>query len=210
MKNYSNVFQPELNTLNNGFMLKGKWRESFFRNKNPIILELGCGKGEYTVGLATKYPQKNFIGIDIKGARIWKGATETINKKINNVSFLRIRIEWIEQCFAENEIDEIWLTFPDPHIKKRRVKKRLTHPEFLFKYKNILKKKGLIHLKTDSYFLYGFTLGIIESEKHMLIDATHDIYNSKLEYEDMEIKTYYENRYLKKGLPITYICFSFR
>ena len=208
MKEYPHVIQPTLDELKEGFCLKGKWEKDFFKNDNPLVLELGCGMGEYSVGLAKKYPDKNFLGIDIKGARIWQGATESLEKGMKNVGFLRIRIDWIEMCFAHTEIDEIWITFPDPQLKKRRGTKRLTHPGFLKRYKKILKENAPIHLKTDSQFLHGFTLGVIAGENHILEDATEDLYNSNQQREHMDIKTHYEKIFLKKGLPITYLRFK--
>ncbi len=147
MKDYNHVVEPSLDELKAGLTLKGKWRKDFFRNNNPLVVELGCGMGEYTVGLAEKYPEKNFLGIDIKGARMWQGATQSFQKKMKNVGFLRIRIDWIEQCFTKGEVSEIWITFPDPQLKKSRGTKRLTHPDFLNRYRNILKKKGLYTFK---------------------------------------------------------------
>ena len=175
MEDYPHVQQPDLEVLEHGYAMKGNWKKDFFKNENPLVLELGCGMGEYSVGLAEKFPDKNFLGVDIKGARIWQGATDAIEKNLKNVGFLRIRIDWIEQCFAKEEVDEIWITFPDPQMKKRRGTKRLTHPDFLKRYSNILKKDGPIHLKTDSQFLHGFTLGIITGENHILEDSTHDL-----------------------------------
>jgi len=210
MQNFSHVEQPNLEVLEKGYALKGNWRNDFFKNNNPLVLELGCGMGEYSVGLAEKFPEKNFLGIDIKGARIWQGAVEALKKKINNVGFLRIRIDWIEKCFDKNEIDEIWITFPDPQLKKKRGVKRLTHPVFLKRYEQILKKNGSIHLKTDSQFLHGFTLGVISGEKHILEDSTHDLYGSAVLRDHMEIKTHYEKIYLDKGLPITYLRFQLK
>ena len=207
INSFKHVKEPKLEELNKGFKLKGKWNKDFFNNNNPIVLELGCGKGEYAVGLAKKYPNKNFIGVDIKGARIWTGAKEVAEKGLSNVGFLRTRIDWIDKCFNKNEVDEIWITFPDPQLKKRRAKKRLTHPLFLIKYHNILKNGGIIHLKTDSQFLYGFTLGVIIAEDHVLIDATDDLYNDITHYESKDIKTHYENIFLGKDIPITYLKF---
>ena len=209
MKTFSHVEQPDLELLEKGYYLKGNWRKSFFKNNNPLVLELGCGMGEYSVGLAEKFPNKNFLGIDIKGARMWQGASISFDKDLQNIGFLRIRIEWIEKCFEKDEIDEIWITFPDPQLKKRRARKRLTHPIFLRRYAKILKKAGLIHLKTDSQFLHGFTLGVIASEDYVLNDSTHDLYNSSIKREHTEIKTHYEKIYLDQGLPITYLCFQF-
>ncbi len=208
LKEYNHVLEPSIDDLDDDFYLKGKWRSDFFKNKNPIVLELGCGKGEYSVGLAKRYPNKNFIGIDIKGARIWKGATDSLQDNISNVGFLRTRIEWIEKCFSVDEIDEIWITFPDPQIKSRRGKKRLTHPIFLHRYNNILRKKGRIHLKTDSQFLYGFTLGVISAEQHLLEYSNSDVHAAQVNLQHMDIKTHYENIFLDKGSSITYIVFS--
>ena len=207
MQTFSHVEQPDLELLKKGYALKGNWKKAFFKNQNPLVLELGCGMGEYSVGLAEKFPNKNFLGIDIKGARMWQGANSVLEKNLKNVGFLRIRIDWIEKCFAKNEVDEIWITFPDPQLKKRRGTKRLTHPNFLKRYSKILKKDSSIHLKTDSQFLHGFTLGVVISEKYFLEDSTHDLYNSRVTREHMEIKTHYEKIYLEKGMPITYLRF---
>ena len=210
MESYSHVFQAEIEELRQGYPMKGKWKQNFFKNDNPLIVELGCGMGEYTVGMAENDPNKNYIGIDIKGARMWQGATQSLEKKLSNVAFLRIRIEFIEHCFNKNEVDEIWITFPDPQIKKRRAKKRLTHPNFLKKYKNIMRDNGLIHLKTDSQFLHGFTLGVIVSQGYEIEETTNDLYSSYLEKECMGITTHYEKIYLEKGIPITYLRFTLK
>jgi len=210
METFSHVEQPDLELLEKGYALKGNWKSIFFKNQNPLVLELGCGMGEYSVGLAEKFPEKNFLGIDIKGARMWQGATAALEKGLKNVGFLRIRIDWIEKCFVKNEVDEIWITFPDPQLKKRRGAKRLTHPVFLNRYLNILKKNGLIHLKTDSQFLHGFTMGVIAGEQYVLEDSTTDLYGSPLKREHMEIKTHYEKIYLEKGIPITYLSFRLK
>ncbi len=210
MESYSHVFQPEIEDLRKGYALKGKWKQNFFKNDNPLVVELGCGMGEYTVGMAENESNKNYIGIDVKGARMWQGATQSLEKGLSNVAFLRIRIEFIECCFNKNEIDEIWITFPDPQIKKRRAKKRLTHPNFLKKYKNIIRDNGLIHLKTDSQFLHGFTLGVIASQGYEIEETTNDIYSSNLEKECMGITTHYEKIYLEKGIPITYLRFRLK
>ena len=207
MAEFSNVFQPTFEDLKSGFSIKGKWKSAVFKNDNPLVVELGCGKGEYSLGLSRKYPDKNFLGVDVKGARMWKGASDANIEGISNVAFLRTRIEFIEYCFAKSEIDEIWITFPDPQIKKKRAKNRLTHPVFLERYSNILQDNGLIHLKTDSQFLHGYTLGIIEGHQHHLEDAEHDIYNAVLKRENMEIKTHYEKLFLAKNMPISYLRF---
>ena len=210
MAEYPNVFQPTFEELKSGFSIQGKWKSKVFKNNNPLVVELGCGKGEYSLGLAKKYPKKNFLGIDVKGARMWKGARDAVHECISNVAFLRTRIEFIEYCFAKSEVDEIWITFPDPQIKKKRAKNRLTHPVFLERYSNILQDNGLIHLKTDSQFLHGYTLGIIEGHQHHLEDAEHDIYNAVLQRDNMEIKTHYEQLFLEKNMPITYLRFRLK
>ncbi|HAI80126.1 MAG TPA: tRNA (guanosine(46)-N7)-methyltransferase TrmB [Chryseobacterium sp.] len=213
-KTLPNVFQPTREEALNNYPLKGKWRSEVFKNHNPIVLELGCGKGEYSVGLAKSFPDKNFIGIDIKGARFWFGAKEAVEKKLNNVAFLRTQIELVDCFFDHDEVDEIWITFPDPQIKYRRTKHRMTHPDFLERYKKILKKDGIVHLKTDSEFLHGYTLGLLQGQGHEIISAHHDIYGAP-EYEPgtpllREIKTYYEGLFSAKGKTITYIKFKIK
>ncbi|MFC0344389.1 tRNA (guanosine(46)-N7)-methyltransferase TrmB [Epilithonimonas hispanica] len=208
-----NVIQPTRDQSINGFEHKGKWKE-FFGNDNPIVLELGCGKGEYSVGLANAFPDKNFIGVDIKGARFWFGAKEAIEKNLNNVAFLRTQIELIDNLFAENEVSEIWITFPDPQIKYRRTKHRLTNPEFLAMYRRILKPDGIIHLKTDSEYLHGYTLGLLQGLGHEILTAHHDIYGAA-EYQPdtpllKDIRTYYEELFSAKGKTITYIKFKLK
>lgn len=210
----ANVIQPTREEALEGFHLKGKWRQEVFKNDNPIVLELGCGKGEYSVGLAKAFPEKNFIGVDIKGARFWFGAKEATVNNMGNVAFLRTQIELIDCFFDQNEVDEIWITFPDPQIKYKRTKHRLTHPDFLQRYKNILKPNGIIHLKTDSEFLHGYTLGFLQGAGHEIITAHHDIYGAP-EYDPgtellREIKTYYEELFSAKGKTITYIKFRIK
>ena len=188
-------------------VLKGKWFEHF-KNDNPIVLELGCGKGEYTVALARQNPDKNFIGIDIKGARFWRGAKTALEENLENVAFLRTQIELVDELFAENEVSEIWITFPDPQIKYQRTKHRMTNQNFLNKYNKILKPKGLVNLKTDSEFMHGYTLGLLQGLNLEIIYANHDVYkNEGSPKEVLEIQTFYENQYLEKGKPITYIQF---
>ena len=190
-----------------GFHLKGKWA-GHFGNGNPIVLELGCGKGEYTVGLAKRNPNKNFIGIDIKGARFWRGAKTAIEDNVTNAAFLRTQIELIDFVFEENEVSEIWITFPDPQIKYKRTKHRLTNKIFLNKYRTILKPTGTVHLKTDSEFMHGYTLGLLHGLGCTVIHANHDVYrNEGCPEEVLEIQTFYENQYLDEGKPITYIQF---
>ncbi|MFK8268543.1 tRNA (guanosine(46)-N7)-methyltransferase TrmB [Capnocytophaga cynodegmi] len=207
---FTNVLQPKRDELlSEQFPFKGKWNELYFKNNNPIVLELGCGKGEYSVGLAKRYPNKNFIGIDIKGARFWRGAKTAIEENIENVAFLRTQIELIEHCFAQGEVSEIWITFPDPQIKYKRTKHRLTNTEFLNRYKNILATDGYIHLKTDSEFMHGYTLGLLHGLGYNVLYANHNIYNSDgVPSEVTEIQTFYEKFYLEQNKPITYIKFQ--
>ncbi|MGJ8733105.1 MAG: tRNA (guanosine(46)-N7)-methyltransferase TrmB [Cellulophaga sp.] len=205
---FANVIQPTREEIvDQTFALKGKWN-TFFKNDNPIVLELGCGKGEYTVGLAKQSPDKNFIGVDIKGARFWRGAKTATEESMNNVGFIRTQIELIDQLFAEGEVSEIWITFPDPQIKYKRTKHRLTNEAFLAKYRQILKPDGVVNLKTDSEFMHGYTLGLLHGKGLEVIYANHDVYkNEGSPKEVLEIQTFYENQYLEKGKPITYIKF---
>ncbi len=207
---FSNVIQPNRAELVEGiFKLKGKWSSDFFKNNNPIVLELGCGKGEYSVYLAQENPDKNFIGIDLKGARFWAGAKESLNLGLKNVAFIRTQIELVEHLFETNEIDEIWITFPDPQIKFKRTKHRLTNPFFLKKYKNILKPSGFIHLKTDSEYMYGYTLGLLQGMGIEVSYAHHNIYNNPHAPEQVTaVQTHYESIYLKENKPITYLKFQ--
>ena len=202
------VFQPSFEEIfRKDFHLKGKWKHSVFCNNNPLILELGCGKGEYTLGLAREYPDKSFIGVDIKGARIWKGAKEANSENLANAAFLRTRIEFINSFFAGEEVDEIWLTFPDPQAKSRRTKKRLTSPMFLTSYQKFLKNNGVVHLKTDSEILYSYTLALITHNRLEVLFETSDLYNSGIDDPILGLKTFYEKQYLKEGKKITYIRF---
>ena len=188
--------------------LKGNWRRDFFKNDNPIVLELGCGKGEYTVALAERNPDKNFIGVDIKGARIWRGAKTATERKMGNVGFLRARIEFITSLFAEGEVDEIWITFPDPQLRTKRAKKRLTAPIFLEYYSKLLAKDGWINLKTDSQHLHLYTRAVAEHNNLPIEVCDNDIYGHGIADEVLSIKTAYETRFLGEGLPITYLRFS--
>ena len=209
---FANVFQPTREeVVGNEFPLRGKWNREFFKNDNPIVLELGCGKGEYSVGLAERFPEKNFIGIDIKGARFWRGAKTAVESGMNNVAFVRTQIELINHIFAENEVSEIWITFPDPQIKYKRTKHRMTNSEFLQNYKKVLKQDGLMHLKTDSEFMHGYTLGLLHGEGHEVIYANHNIYkNEGSPAEVTGIQTFYENQYLEVNKAITYIQFKIK
>ncbi|WP_435261111.1 tRNA (guanosine(46)-N7)-methyltransferase TrmB [Tenacibaculum sp. nBUS_03] len=204
---FSNVIQPTREEVIGDFQYKGKWRD-FFKNDNPIVLELGCGKGEYTIALAEKNPDKNFIGVDIKGARFWRGAKTAIENNMENVAFIRTQIELIDFIFAENEVDEVWITFPDPQIKYKRTKHRLTNSEFLKKYNQILKAEGTINLKTDSEFMHGYTLGLLHGEGHEILHANHDVYKDYYSPEEVTgTQTFYEKQYLEKGKPITFVKF---
>jgi len=204
---FKNVIQPTREQVTKGFAYKGKWND-FFGNNNPIVVELGCGKGEYTVGLARKQPNKNFIGIDIKGARFWKGAKTALEEGLDNVVFVRTQIELVDLIFGKNEVSEIWITFPDPQIKYKRTKHRMTNQAFLEKYKTVLKPKGLVNLKTDSEFMHGYTLGLLHGLGLEVVYANHDVYkNEGSPDEVLGIQTFYENQYLEKGKPITYIQF---
>ncbi|ESU29715.1 tRNA (guanine-N(7)-)-methyltransferase [Flavobacterium limnosediminis JC2902] len=209
---FDNVFQPTREeVVNDTFPLKGKWNKEFFKNDHPLVLELGCGKGEYSVGLANRYPEKNFIGIDIKGARFWRGAKTAVENGMHNVAFLRTQIELIEHCFAEGEVDEIWITFPDPQIKYKRTKHRMTNSEFLQRYKKILKADGVMNLKTDSEFMHGYTLGLLHGEGHEVIYANHNVYKNEGAPEVVTaIQTFYESQYLEQDKAITYIQFRIK
>ena len=206
-ESFENVIQPNREEVLKGFSLKGKW-QSYFKNNNPIVLELGCGKGEYSVALSEKYPEKNFIGVDIKGARFWRGAKTALEKDFQNVAFLRTQIELIDHCFEKNEVSEIWITFPDPQIKYKRTKHRLITKPFLEKYQSILNAQGLVHLKTDSEFLHGYLLGLLHEGHHEIIFAHHNIYNSSSPpSEATAIQTFYEKQYLELKKAITYVKF---
>lgn len=209
---FRNVLQPSREELEKDqFELKGNWRRDFFKNENPIVLELGCGKGEYTIGLSKQDSEKNFIGIDIKGARFWRGAKTAIEEGLDNVAFLRTQIELIDTVFAQGEVDEIWITFPDPQIKYKRTKHRLTNSDFLKKYKHILKPNGVVNLKTDSEFMHGYTLGLLHGAGHEIVYAHHNIYKNEYSPKAVtEIQTFYEKQYLEQGKPITYIQFKIK
>lgn len=203
------LIQPTtIELLGHDHPLKGKWHEKVFKNSNPIVLELGCGKGEYTIALSERDKSKNFIGVDIKGARLWKGAKYATENSLPNVAFLRTRIEFITSLFSENEVSEIWITFADPQPNKP--KKRLTSHQFLSRYKCFLKEDGIIHLKTDSLLLHESTLEVIQEGGHKLLEANNDIYHSECSVaeEITSIQTFYESQFLSKGMPITYLKFQ--
>jgi tRNA (guanine-N7-)-methyltransferase len=204
IETFANVYE-----LDAGKSFKGKWSKMHFKNDAPLVLELACGKGEYTVNLAQLFPAKNFIGIDYKGNRIWRGAKTAIEESIHNVAFLRIQIEQILDYFDANEVSEIWITFPDPQPQISREKKRLTAPRFLEKYKVILQESAPINLKTDNDDFYAFTLETIEQLGLKLHVRTEDLYRSDLVDEVLSIKTYYEKKYLAHDKNINYVRFSF-
>ncbi len=208
-ESFQNLLQPTREEIISGdFNLRADYR-LFFKNENPLVLELGCGKGEYSIGLAKLNQNINYIGIDIKGARLWRGAKNAIEEKIKNVLFIRTQIELLDLIFNKNEIDQIWLTFPDPQIKFKRRKHRLTNFDFIQKYKKILNKNGMIHLKTDSEFLHGYTLGILESMGIIPCFSEHNIYKNKnAPKEVLDLKTHYEKSFLKKEKNISYLKFK--
>jgi tRNA (guanine-N7-)-methyltransferase len=205
LETFTNVFQPKLGFPPQDFILKGKWKEEYFRNENPIVLELGCGRGEYTTKLSQMFPQINFIGIDIKGARLWRGAKTAAENKMTNVCFIRTQIQWLNFFFSENEVSEIWLTFPDPQPQKSRQRKRLTSPRFLEMYRHILKPQGILHLKTDSILLYDYTREIAWQNNFSILSATDDLYHASFLNEILSIHTAYEKMYLKEGGRICYL-----
>lgn len=208
MKSFGNVIEPHTEEAKSkDHPLKGNWNKKFFKNDRPVVLELGCGKGEYTIGLAIKYPEKNHIGVDIKGARIWRGAKTAYEKKITNAMFLRTRIEFINSFFADNEVDEIWITFPDPHPKRRSYRNRLTSSYFLNSYRRFLKDGGIVHLKTDNTVLYNYTCGLVEFNNLLVLADTDDLYSGESENEILSIRTHYENIFLRQGQKIYYLSF---
>lgn len=215
MKEFPHVFEPKLEEVfRTDYKLKGNWRSSFFKNNNPLVLELACGKGEYSHGMAKIYPERNFIGVDIKGARMWKGAKDSLDEGLKNIAFLRTRIEFIEGCFGENEVDEIWITFPDPQPKDRQEKKRLTGPLFIARYRKFLKPGGKINLKTDNAFFYQYTLEQIAEHGYHLEASTDEVYGDFLNSQDpklqeaLQIRTHYEKLFSEKGHSIHYLRFK--
>ncbi len=230
---FSNVIQPEIDEVaRNDHPVKGHWNSQIFKNRNPLVLELGCGKGEYTLSLASLFPQNNYIGIDIKGARMWRGAKTSNELRMTNVAFLRTRIEFITSFFAADEVDEIWITFPDPHPGTRNSNKRLTSPIFLGKYLQFLKENGKVHLKTDNTELYKFTGSVVRNYNLELVTSTDDLYSLQPDTQKispgitgsfshtgeplsffeniLSIKTHYEKQFLLKGMKITYQSFRLK
>jgi len=209
METFDHVVQPSFDEVfKKDYKLKGKWNKEFFGNDNPLILELGCGKGEYTVGLARQYSDTNFIGIDIKGARMWRGAKTVLEDQMKNVGFIRTRIGLINSFFGKEEVSEIWITFPDPQPKK--FYKRLTSTRFLGYYQKFIKNKGFINLKTDSVELYTYTKQLIELNNIELVTDTDNLYESDLVDETLSIKTFYEQQWLEQGKPIHYLRFKLK
>ena len=204
------VFEPTPQEVQQGLEMRGKWNEEFFHNDHGIVLELGCGKGEYTVELARRSPDKNHVGVDIKGARLWRGAKTATEEGLANVAYLRTRIDWIDHCFGPNEVDEIWITFPDPQIKYKRAKHRLTHPSFLLKYAKVIKPGGTINLKSDSEFLHGYTLGLLQVLGIEVEESYHDIYDQIQPNEGIlfDVITHYEKIWLSQKKSITYLRFK--
>ncbi len=206
MARYPHVFEYPYSVADDvPFAMRGRWREEFFHNTNSVVLELGCGRGEYTVGLAEMFPEKNFIGVDIKGARMWTGATDSLRKGMKNVAFLRTNIEIIDRFFAKDEVQELWLTFSDPQMKKAT--KRLTSTYFLERYRRFLSDGGLVHVKTDSNFLFTYTRLLLEANRLPVEVMTDDLYHSGQADEILSIRTYYEQQWLDRGIDIKYIRF---
>ena len=206
MSSFPHVIQADFEEVfRKDYYLKGKWNELFFKNNNPVVLELGCGKGEYAISLAKCNPDKNYIGIDIKGARMYTGASQAFQENLKNVAFIRTHIEMINSFFAQNEISEIWLTFPDPQMSKAR--KRLTSTKFLTLYSKFLKQNGEIHLKTDSNFQFSYTLALIETNNFKIIEQFNDVHNQATDENLLNVKTYYEERFIQFGIPIKYCRF---
>jgi tRNA (guanine-N7-)-methyltransferase len=202
------VFQPPFEEIfRKDYVLKGKWCNEVFGNGCPLVLELGCGKGEYTLGLARNYPDRNFMGIDIKGARIWRGARTARQEGLSNVAFLRTRIDFIPSFFAPSEVEELWITFPDPQEKRRRRKKRLTGAIYLNMYRQLLRDGGMVHLKTDNGSLYQDTLELVRHNRLPIVRFSDDLYREGWDDETASIQTFYESNFLKEGARIHYLCF---
>ncbi len=207
-KTFEHFFQPSFEELMKGFPLKGKWHTDFFGNNNPIIIELGCGKGEYTVSLAERYPEKNFIGIDKKGARLWRGGKTSKENEMKNVAFIRTQIEQIGHIFGPDEVDEIWITFPEPQPRGAKTKKRFTSPQFAERFKQLLKPEGIIHLKSDSDLFYDYTRYVINEFHHELLYSNNDLYQNPDDpriQDVVAVQTFYEKMWLAQGCKIKYL-----
>jgi|TARA_B100001971_G_scaffold212370_1_gene242388 tRNA (guanine-N7-)-methyltransferase len=205
---FDNMFQLAYEDVIDGFELRDNWTSNFFKNNNNLIIELGCGKGEYTTGLAQMFPANNFIGIDIKGARIWRGLVTSDDRSLKNVAFIRSRINLIEYFFGNNEVSEIWITFPDPHPSRIKEKRRLTSPQFLNRYYKILKTDGVIHLKTDNIIFFEYTMDVIRDHGHDLLYTTYDVYGEENDKALTQIQTFYEKKWLNRGTKIKYLKFK--
>jgi tRNA (guanine-N7-)-methyltransferase len=206
-KTFPHFFQPHYYQLVEGFPLKGKWCADFFKNENPIVLELGCGKGEFTVGLADRFPEKNYIGMDVKGARMWRGAKTSREKQMENVAFVRGKIQNINYIFAEKEVSEFWITFPDPQPSTTRIRKRLTSPLFLDRYRNIAQDSAVVHLKTDNTMFFEYTLEVIQEQGLELQFHTFDVDKNPGSELVLSIRTFYEEMFRAEGVPIKYLRF---
>jgi len=206
METFDHVIQPAFEEVfEKDFKLKGAWNRAFFEQSQSLVLELGCGKGEYTVGMARRFPDKNFLGIDIKGSRMWRGAKTIEEENLLNAGFLRTRVDFVTSLFASGEVDEIWITFPDPQPKKPL--KRLSSSRFISRYLQLLKPGGIIHLKTDNQDLHLYTRALVEENNFQLLEAYQDLYASDYDGELLGIKTFYEQQFLEEGKPITYLKF---
>ncbi len=215
ISNFSNVFQNPhftkpflLNDKGEEIQPKGQWRSMFYKNEHPLVLELACGKGDYTIGLAKRYPEKNFMGIDSKGARLFTGSKTATEQGLHNVAFTRLRIENVTNFFDDNEVDEIWITFPDPFPKPDGAKRRLSAPKFLHRYEKICKPGAIIHFKTDDLPLFHFTKEMVDAEGYKVLYYKEDIYSAPLEYDELGIQTHYERSHLANGRTINYIRFQ--
>lgn len=201
LETFPNVFQRQID-------MRGRWHREYFLNDNPIILELACGKGEYTIGMARRFPDKNFIGVDIKGARLWRGAKDALDSNLKNVAFLRIPIETIAEWFDEGEVQEIWITFPDPYLREGKARKRLTSPRFLELYERVLRKGGFIHLKTDEPNLFRYTQEVVRARHGTIHQVIDDLYLAPVEDDLLAIRTTYESKHLEDNRKIRYLRFS--
>lgn len=206
-KTFPHFFQPYYHELLEGFPLKGKWNSDFFGNEHPVVLELGCGKGEFTVGLAERFPEKNYIGMDVKGARMWRGAKTSHDRAMKNVAFVRNKIQNINYIFGVQEVDEFWITFPDPQPNKPRIRKRLTSPQFLDRYREVAQPEAIVHLKTDNAMFFDYTLEVIRKQNLHLLFHTYDVDENPGNELVLSIRTFYEEMFRAKDIPIKYLKF---
>ncbi|MDO9512114.1 MAG: tRNA (guanosine(46)-N7)-methyltransferase TrmB [Bacteroidales bacterium] len=206
-ESFPHFFQPRYHEIKDGFSLKSAWNESYFKNDGPITLELGCGKAEFSYYLAGKYPERNFVGIDLKGARLWRGAKDSFENKMNNIAFIRSHVQNVNHFFGPQEVEEIWIPFPDPQLHKPGERKRLTSSGFLKRYADVLKPDHIIHLKTDNRPFFEYTLETIASGGHQLLFSTFDLYNENVDYDAVKVQTFYEKQFLDQGMEIKYLQF---